>query len=381
LGEKTSVLRGAPLPAGVDTVLLSRDEVAGILDAANAADWPGDEVERYAEALIAMGLWPADRELSVALLSVNADEVGGFYLHRDRHVYIVAEPRMSYSVRGGEAPHDLGREFVVAHELIHAHQHATHPDLIEFFINWHSQDDAANAVSAALEGEALRAAIEVVAASDDLPTPEIVAKYFGAEPTGDLAEMPALIRMTHAFPYVRGYPLAYREGMAVLDGAPASTEQVMHAEQREADFEAIDLSGLAPHLPAECEVVYENTLGELGISIMFDELTTDPSADIWTGWDGDRYLAARCGEERALFWVTSWDTEADAYIFAQAYSAVAPAVKKRAGYEESPRVYLTDKEVVVASRMLRDTVPHAKTSTRRARVATLAELRSHFGGE
>jgi hypothetical protein len=95
LGEKTSVLRGAPLPAGVDTVLLSRDEVAGILDAANAADWPGDEVERYAEALIAMGLWPADRELSVALLSVNADEVGGFYLHRDRHVYIVAEPRMS----------------------------------------------------------------------------------------------------------------------------------------------------------------------------------------------------------------------------------------------------------------------------------------------
>jgi hypothetical protein len=79
--------------------------------------------------------------------------------------------------------------------------------------------------------------------------------------------------------------------------------------------------------------------------------------------------------------VTRWDTEADAYLFAEAYSAVAPLVKKRAGYEEAPRVYLNLSEVVVASRNLRTAVPHAQTSTRRARVATLEELRSHFGGE
>ena len=43
---------------------------------------------------------------------------------------------------------------------------------------------------------------------------------------------------------------------------------------------------------------------------------TDPPRLIWEGWNGDRYLAARCGGRRELLWLTVWDSEADAAEFA-----------------------------------------------------------------
>lgn len=379
LGERTASLTGAPLPQRLGTEVVGREQVAEIMRETAAAEWPPDEARRYVEGLSAMGLWPQGEDLVGSFVTVGSDQVGGFYLPRNETIYVVADSSTSHGMFGdGDGPRDVGRDFVLAHELIHAHQHATHPELLEFFVRWHSQDDAANAASAAIEGHALRTAMEVFVASQELPTPEVVAKYFGAEPTGRLAQMPALVRLTHAFPYVRGYPLAYREGQELLDRAPASTEQVMHAEKREDDFWAMDLAGIMSALPAGCEAVYQNTLGELGISVLFDELLTDPDPEIWTGWDGDRYLAARCGDQRALLWVTSWDTREDAQLFASAYAAVAPEIARRAGFNMSPRAIERGRSVVVASSRLWNVVTDVGSGIRRTRVSTLPELRSHF---
>ena len=380
LGARMEGVTGVPLPADLATQVVQRAEVKEILRSATLAEWPPEESRRFAEGVIAMGLWPQDEDLIAALLAVSADHVGGFYLPSDRTVYVVADSRMSFGAQDGSLRRDSGREFVVTHELVHAQQHTTHPELIEFFIRWHNQDDAANAASAAIEGHALHAAIEILTEARGLPTPEMIAKYFGAEPGGELGEVPAFIRLTHAFPYVRGYPLAYREGASLLDRAPASTEQVMHEERREDDFWAMDLAGTAAVLPQDCEIVYENTLGELGISVMFDELSGAPDPEIWTGWDGDRYLAARCGQERALLWLTAWDTREDARQFAEAYASVAPQIARRAGYYESPRALQSGRAVIVVSAHLKDVVPHLSGAVRRARVATLAELRAHFDG-
>lgn len=380
LGARMEGVTGVPLPADLATQVVGRAEVKDILRSATLEEWPADESRRFAEGVIAMGLWPQDEDLIAALLAVSADHVGGFYLPSDRTIYVVADPRMSFGGQDVDLQRDTGREFVVAHELIHAQQHTTHPELIEFFVRWHNQDDAANAASAAIEGHALHAAIEGLSEARGLPTPEIIAKYFGAEPTGEMGEVPAFIRLTHAFPYVRGYPLAYREGASLLDRAPASTEQVMHEERREDDFWALDLAGTVEVLPHNCEIVYENTLGELGMSVMFDELTGSPDPEIWTGWDGDRYLAARCGQERALLWLTAWDSREDARQFAEAYASVAPQIARRAGYHEAPRASQSGRAVIVVSAHLKEIVPHLRSAVRRARVATLPELRAHFEG-
>ena len=376
LGELTTRLTGTVLPAEVAADVVLREEVVDILSASVAADWPGDEATRFAEGLVSVGLWPRDQNLLDSMLEVSANHVSGFYLPRDRMIYVVDDG--AASLFGGAQRSDAGRDFLVTHELIHAHQHASHPDLLEFFMSWHSQDDAASAVAAAVEGHALRAAIEVLVGEEELPTPEVVAKFFGPAPSGTLAEMPAFLRLTHSFPYVRGYPLAYREGAAVLDAAPASTEQVMHEERRSDDFWAMDLADAAGVLPEGCRPVYENTLGELGISVLFDELTTDPNPEIWTGWDGDRYMAVRCQDERALVWVTAWDSETDAYQFAQAYGSVAGKVARRAGYGRAPRAFLKGKQVVVSTPDMKSAISKLDAATRRARVTTLDELRSHF---
>ena len=46
---------------------------------------------------------------------------------------------------------------------------------------------------------------------------------------------------------------------------------------------------------------------------------------VWEGWDGDRWLAVKCTDGRAMTWLTSWDTEEDAVEFEQALARVTSA--------------------------------------------------------
>ena len=185
LGERTSNLTGAPLPRRLGTEVVDRDAVIEVLKRHARREWKKGEARRYAEGLTAMGLWPRDVDLLASLVQINVDQLGGFYLPDEHTIYVVDDAAGSVPLLGATSSNrDLGREFLLAHELIHAHQHSTHPELLEFFMRWHSQDDAANATAAAVEGHALRAAMQLYVEAHELPTPEVVAKYFGAEPNG-----------------------------------------------------------------------------------------------------------------------------------------------------------------------------------------------------
>jgi hypothetical protein len=195
---------------------------------------------------------------------------------------------------------------------------------------------------------------------------------------GPLAEAPALVRLTVAFPYEYGSGLSLAEGPALLDAPPASTEQVLHPEHRRAPFLAIDLKALRPVLPSGCRFVAENTVGELGLSVLFRDLSPAPDPSAWQGWDGDRYLVARCGERLELLWLTVWDGPVDAGEFEAGYRGIGAAVAARAGLDDPPRMRRAGKEVLVFTSGLAPLAERIPSLARRKLVATLDQLQDWF---
>jgi hypothetical protein len=182
------------------------------------------------------------------------------------------------------------------------------------------------------------------------------------------------------FPYTYGYRLAYHEGQKVLESPPASTEQVIHIQSgRRRAFLAIDLSDFATLLETMgCRVLYQDTMGELVVSLWLRSLdsTTDPS--VWEGWDGDRWIAAECANSREVAWFTSWDTEQDAYEFERKFHVIAADFQKRANLKSPLAAERHGGEVVVTSGGLWPQIGQLKRLASRARVTTRAELAAHF---
>jgi hypothetical protein len=383
---RTAAARGDPRPASVDARVVRKDDVPALLRSSVAHEWSPEEMARYQEQLVAIGLWPPERDLLEETLDVARDEVAGFYLTESGVLYVVEGLHVPLTLRFLSAllRRDLLRELVLSHEIVHLLQHRAVPELFQVS-SWHDQDDAGEAVQAAIEGDATHYGFRAVVGLGDanLPAPaELQARMeeAAAEREGALAEAPALLRLTLAFPYARGYPLSREEGTALLDDPPASTEQVLHPERRRADFQVADLAGLETELPAGCESLGQNTLGELGSWVLFQDLGAAPrAAEASDGWDGDRYLAAHCGEHRAFLWWTAWDSVTDAIEFERAYADIAEAVRERAGLAATPRVSRDGAEVLVVSEPLDALAPLLAGRARRARIASLDGLRAHFG--
>lgn len=381
---RTIEARGLPLPQHYETRVIDREEIPELLRRVLLDDWEPGEMHDYQEALTAMGAWPPDRDLVDEYVAVSRDELAGVYVPQDVTLYVVGDTPAPLSVKVLSAMmhRDLALEMVLAHELVHLLQHAAYPHLMEDDANWRDQDDAMAAVHAAIEGDATRYGLEaVIGGPGGLPEPETFQAQMqeqDARTDGALGRAPALVRLTLTFPYAGGYALSFHEGPALLEAPPASTEQVLHPERRHEPFLAIDLGALAQRLPDGCRPLAENTMGELGISVLLRDLADAPAPDGWSGWDGDRYLAAECDGRRAFVWDTRWDTPQDADEFAAAYREIAPAVAERAALAAPPVVRVSGERVRIASRDLADLTDALDRYARTGRVATVSDLRAYF---
>jgi hypothetical protein len=368
-------VRGIRAARPIDVRVVGPDEIGGVVKRVVAPERDADTLARYEAALVTVGLWPSDRSLVDEYVEVMGEEVAGLYVPEDRALYVVSDAPAPSSdwLASALARRDRMAEFALTHELVHLLQHQLHPELFEDDELYRSQDDAAIAAQSAFEGDATYTAILAMGAS--VPPPDELD--VGMAESGEaLRDAPALIRELIGFPYAEGYRLAARERAELLEEPPASTEQVLHPERRRAPFWSFDLAELAASLPPGCELVFENTVGELQLSILMRDLS-DPGVDpsVWDGWDGDRYLAARCAAGRELLWLTSFDSGQDAAEFAAAYLEVAPSVALRAGLGSPLRVHRVGREVIVASQALAPLEADLERRARRARIETLAELR------
>ena len=383
--DRTVRARGIAPEGEIRTRVIASAELPGLLSGALAAEWTGAEIRDYQEGLITLGLWPAGRDLEREVVAVYAEEVVGLYLPTERTLYLVDDAGTPWSLRllSALVRRDLERELILAHELVHFLQHQAFPSLMDAAPFWKSQDDVTAALQAALEGDALHygfASLEIdPPAADELR----VALEEGDQQRshGALAEAPALLRLTVSFPYAHGYGLSLREGLALLATPPVSTEQVLHPDKRLEPFQAIDLGALRAALPAGCRAVFEDTLGELGLSVLLRDLGAPIEAAAWEGWDGDRWIAADCDARRELVWLTAWDSETDAAEFAASYARIAPAVAERAGMASPPAARVSGREVWIATPGLAPLAAHLDAFARRARVVDLPGVRAHFESE
>jgi len=384
---RTSAARGIEPELPIEAHVVTGGEVAEVVRRAIARQWSEEDVAHYEAALTAMGVWPGDRDLLEEFVGVMREEVVGLYDPWDRTLYVVGDATSPFfhRVLSSLVRRDLDRELVLSHELVHLLQHQRYPELMAPDAFFFGQDDVQAAVQAAIEGDATRYGFEALDFVTRLPEPATFGEEIGAEVAaqGDsaLSAAPAMIRLTFAFPYTHGYRLAYEEGAALLEAPPVSSEQVLHPALRNAPFAAIDLSGLREALPDGCRFVHENSLGELGISVLFRDLTAAPEEDVWMGWDGDRYLVAECDGRPALLWITEWDSRTDALEFESAYREIAAAVATRGDLPEPPALARDQREVVVFSAALAPLLRTLGTRVKLGRVANLTELRAHFGAE
>jgi hypothetical protein len=375
---RTAAVRGLPLPAEIVPRVIQRDDVPRLLEEIFYDDWNEAELRRAEETMTTIGLWPDGVDLLRESIGVQGDEVAGFYSPARRTLYVVEGVELPSLLAASSAAtgRDFYTEFVLSHEIVHALQHAAFPSLFHITSTWKEQDDVVLALHAALEGDAIRYGFEVISPDGVLPPAErfleLQEQYLKDEA---LARAPALLRYSLLFPYVHGYPLSLEEGKHLLRQPPISTEQAMHASKRKEPFSLLDLSEAVAALPRGCRLVGQNTMGELLISILFRGFDSTVDAAAWSGWDGDRYLVARCGERRELLWSTSWDSETDAREFAAAYGSIASQVSARAGLAEPPRVDVQGKEVCVYTDGLASLAQQIGAHVRRRRAATLADLR------
>jgi hypothetical protein len=182
------------------------------------------------------------------------------------------------------------------------------------------------------------------------------------------------------FPYTYGYRFAYHEGKDGLKTLPASTEQIIHIKTKgRTPFLAIDLSefsGVAETIG--CRVMFEDTMGELLVSLWLRSLNSSIDQAAWNGWDGDRWVIADCGQSREVAWLTSWDTEQDAREFERAVTKVAPEWQWRANLKSDIALDLRGRDVIVWTSGLRPQIDKLIQLAKRKRVSTREELAAHF---
>jgi hypothetical protein len=204
---------------------------------------------------------------------------------------------------------------VLVHELVHALQDQR-LGLGESYEKERTADGD-NAFRAIVEGDATLAMLAHALRQQGIP---LSAATAGIQQMGDyldlnalvrgekLDDAPAILRVTLVAPYLRGLQFVAavqgRGGWPAVNNAhrraPTTTEQVLHPEKYFAR-EQLELS------------VY---LGQRQPSGTDDEAAA--------GWAGDLLVVYARGEEAAVIWWTTWDTDADAEEAFRAARSVSP---------------------------------------------------------
>jgi len=359
-------------------------ELIAVVEAALDGQWSEEDLDAYESALVALGLWPPERNLRDETVAVFSGEVSGLYVPATRTIYVIEGARSPLSLRlfSFFSQRDFMAEFVLSHEIVHLLQHDAYPELLDPAFQRIDQDDLDRAIQAALEGDALRYGYEAMGVGIDARSADAFGDDFEDDVIGNggkaLEDAPALLRLTLAFPYVAGLPLSLSDGRALLERPPASTEQALHRDRRREPFLVFDLRPARAVLPEGCTFVHENTVGELHLSVLFRDLGAAPSPDVWQGWDGDRFLVAECGTQLDFAWLSAWDRERDAEEFATAYAGIASAVAERAGHGAPPELLRSGREVTVATGALRGLAGELGALAARRRIVEAAELWAHF---
>jgi hypothetical protein len=321
-GEVVKV-RGLSKRWGIEVTWIDAAATKKLVQQTIERDLGREYLEGYVATLAQLGLLPKGYPLAQKIQELAGEQVAGLYDPHTKQLYVREE-----------TPAD---EIILSHEIAHALQDQ-HFDLLKLQGDPRDNGDRGFAVSALVEGDAtqtmelyLRKTISLTKALKLLTD---VVKLLAMDQQ-KLDAAPRFVRESLVRPYVDGWAfvraLKERGGLKLVDRAlrspPSSSEQILHPEKylaREAPQE-VSLSRLDPLFRRGWKMIHEDTMGELGISVLLkDSILAEARArEAAAGWGGDRLRCYRSKKDGKvlLIWVTAWDAPVEATEFGEALAS------------------------------------------------------------
>ncbi len=287
-------LRGLAMRRPIARGVMNRTQILGRLRARVAREYPPGEVVLEGEMLKRLGFVPDEMDYAETIFDLLEEQVAGFYDPDDQRLFIAAwVPRIMQST-------------TMAHEITHALQDQ-HFDLSRYTHHVRGRGDAQTAAMAVVEGDAtvlmleytLRPMGQSVRSLDD---PDSIFRSELLQVAGQprMAAAPRALRETLIFPYRYGFDLCARlyttEGFSAIDtilqNAPPSTEQVLHADKLAAHEAPIEIPAVLPApIASDYELVSDDVMGELGLRLFLERAQDDATSERGAaGWGGDRAI-------------------------------------------------------------------------------------------
>lgn len=324
--KEVGEMRGLPARAPAKSGFKSRKDLEAIIIRGLDEERNPEELEIQTKFLKRLGLIPKDYNLRDEVIKLLSEQIGGFYDPRTGEFYLV-----DWLSLDEQKP-------VMAHELMHAIQDQNF-NLRRFEKAFKEQSDQELAVQSLVEGEATVVMFNYMfrASGVDITKVKIPLKAM-FEATGNdarfpvLASVPRVVRESLEFPYFYGaafvHNVVYNSSWKRIDESykdlPESTEQIMHPEKflkRESPVKVI-LKDVAETLGTGWKRVETDVNGEFGLYLILTEFMEKGRAQAAAeGWGGDQYIFYEHTNKKdtALVMMTTWDSEADALEFFEAY--------------------------------------------------------------
>ena len=354
LRSRLSSVRGLKFVDEVPMVVETREKMADYIDNEVRLNMGKKTLEDVSLVYAKLGLLPPGVDLRANLLSFYSSQTLAFYDSRAKKVVLRGGPdgRSDTPVLG-----EVG-EKVIVHELTHAlqDQHFSIGRRLRALEN----GDKALALRSIAEGDAILTeyAYSFGGVSEWLSS--YIRQVCNPAVEGAiLPGTPALIRDKLLFQYRAGTVFLShflgKNGWSPINliykYPPLSTEQILHPEKYSAAPDPptrITLKSLSGVFPAEWREIENDTLGELLVRCLFEQFL-DPAgaAAVANGWDGDRLVAYRKGEEIAFIWATVWDSRRDAEEFYEKYQEIRPMKNGRGSVDSRFYIEKRDRSVVV----------------------------------
>lgn len=330
---KVSKATGMEVKNPVTVKVINKEEMKGFMLKSLEEDYPGDMLEKMAEAFIMVGLFPEGFDLRTTFVDLMMEQAGAFYDPRSKTYYgIVDLPEMLQNA--------ATKRLLTAHELVHALQDQN-LDMVAMVEKYKDDVDRTYANTAIFEGQATVIMTTATMGIDARKMPDLgKATRISMEAAKDAPEMkmlssvPKYLAETLISPYADGasFVQAYLRANktakvnGIFEKWPVSSEQILHYDRYVANDvpHKIDISSLATVLPEGYQEQFSSTLGELEIRVLasINEELEPTSLEIGEGWDGIEFATFR-KETKVFIAATSiWDTPKDAQEFSEAITLI-----------------------------------------------------------
>jgi hypothetical protein len=283
---------------------LPRDQLIARVKDHVAREIPPDAIEKEGLVLRLFGFVPDQFDYGKEMFALLQDQLAGFYEPEDATMYMAGD------LDG------LNAEATLAHELVHALQDQ-HWDLKKRSKYKPGESDKSSALAALAEGDATSAMADyVVSRMDrsktalDMPEDLFTEQVLGSVSGGAASKTPHVMKTSLVAPYIDGLvfinTLRRKGGWTLVNRAwaevPKTTEQILHVDKWEAKEPALEVSApSAAALGSGWTKVDEDTYGEQGMRLMFEEWMPVPEAKVAAGgWGGDRGALLTNGSKAAL---------------------------------------------------------------------------------